>query len=420
MRCLELILTVLLGAVFAVPRTVSSQEHTFRTYQQNGVLISETAGQARYTDPLFSYEEILELEQDPDNVESLLYHPGKFVMGPDGCFYLVDGGNHRIAVFNEDGRYERSFGGEGEGPGTFRSPYYQGIQGDTLLIRDFRLNRTTRMRTDGSLVDVLLQPRLQPRADRYQLSENRQLLLYQVQIYGEKYMVQKAALTIVDAGLDTLTHVVTDSVVVGINGYNPGSESGETYWLPKFPSSACYAYSDTRGAFLTNGQAPVIHHYSNEGELVEQIVLDIPPTQVTREERRAIIADVNRRVLERTGFQRQMAQARKDNLHIPAVKGWWNQIMIDDAGYIWLAVVGDDGTQLEEGTGALCDVISPIGRYLGRTRLPGAFDSCVVINSSCVVINSSVCATLRDRDTGEYRPTVFRIQAAVPGFVYPN
>lgn len=413
MRCLELILTVLLGVVFAVPRTVSSQEHTFRAYQQNGVLISETAGSARYAEPLFSYEEILQLEQDPDEVESLLYRPGKFVMGPDGCYYMVDRGNHRIAVFNKDGRYERSFGGEGEGPGTFRVPRYQGIHSDTLLIRDFRLNRTTRMTVDGSLIDVLLRPRLPSRAERYQLSDDRQMLLHQLQIINEKYMLQKAALTIVDAGFDTLTHVVTDSVVIGIYGYNPGSESGWTYYLPQFPSSACYAYSHTRGAFLTNGQASVIHHYSNAGELVERIVLDIPPTPVTREERRTIIADANRRVQERTGQRRQSAQAMRDNLHIPAAKGWWNQIMIDDAGYIWLAVVGDDGTQLEEGTGTLCDVISPIGRYLGRTRLPGRF-------GSCVVINGCVCATLYDPDTDEYRPTVFRIQSAVPGFVYPN
>ncbi|MFC1529105.1 6-bladed beta-propeller [Gemmatimonadota bacterium] len=413
MRCPGFMITVCLGMAFAVPRTVTAQEHTFRTYQQNGVLISETGGSARYAEPLFSYEAILELEQDPDNVESLLYRPGSFVLGPDGCYYLVDYGNHRIAVFNEEGRYERSFGGEGEGPGTFRSPSFQGIQGDTLLIRDFRLNRTTRMKTDGSLIDVLIRPRLASNAARYQLSDDRQMLLHQVLIAGEKYMVQKAALTIVNAVFDTLTHVETDSVVVGIYGYHPGSESGQTYWLPKFPGAACYAYSGTRGAFLANGQVPVIYHINNDGELVERIVLDIPPTPVTREERRAIIADANRKVQERTGFQGQMAEAMRDNLHIPDVKGWWNQMKIDDAGYIWLAVVGDDGIQVEEGTGSLCDVISPTGRYLGRTRLPDRLDR-------CVVINGCVCAALRDRDTGEDHPTVFRIQSAVPGFVYPN
>jgi DNA-binding beta-propeller fold protein YncE len=36
--------------------------------------------------------------------------------------YIVDGGNHRVVVFNHDGEYQYTIGSEGEGPGQFSGP----------------------------------------------------------------------------------------------------------------------------------------------------------------------------------------------------------------------------------------------------------------------------------------------------------
>lgn len=112
MRRLIMIAYVLIVLVLNTPRIAISQEHSFRVFRQDGVTISETGGRNKYAEPIFSYESILQLEQDPSNLESLLYRPGRFVHGPDGHYYVIDRGNHRIVVFDDSGRYMRSFGGE--------------------------------------------------------------------------------------------------------------------------------------------------------------------------------------------------------------------------------------------------------------------------------------------------------------------
>ena len=387
-------------------------EHTCRIYQEDEVTITETSGGPKYSAPLFTYEPILQLEQDPSDLESLLFRPGKFTRGPDGSYYMMDRGNHRIAIFDDNGLYVRSFGGQGAGPGTFLSPSFQALHGDVLHIYDFQLNRTTRMRLDGSLIDVLTRPYLARSARRYQLSGNRQLLLHRDDVFGDKNHWQKEVLTIVDAEFDTLVHVKTDSVLISVRGADPVSQ-GRSFWLVRFRGIPCSDYSPTRGIYLSNGQTPVINRYNNVGNLIGRIVLDLPPSPVTREERRSIIAELNRKVRERTGLERQIAKEVRDNLTIPDVKGWWQQMMIDEGGFIWLEVVGDDGTQPEVGDGSLCDIISPDGEYLGRTRLPTQFDG-------CMVIDGCICANLYDSETDEYRPTVFRIHSAVEGLKYPN
>ncbi len=404
-------LLLVVGMLSAIPSASGQGRHSFRIYQDDGMTIAETSGGPKYSEFLFTYEDILRLNEDPTVLESLLYRPGRFTRGPDGGYYVVDRGNHRIAVFDESGRYERSFGSKGGGPGTFRSMSFQCLNDGILHIHDFQLNRTTRMRLDGSLIEVLTRPRLAYRALRYRLTDDRQLLLHREDYYCEKYLLEKTVATIVDAEFDTIATVETDSVVIAVIGASPDSP-GRFLTPIQYPGIPCSDYSPSQGILLTNGQTSVINRYNTEGNLVSRIVLDIPPSPVSREERRRIIAKTNRRIREIQEEGKATARLMREFLTIPDVKGWWNQMMIDDAGYIWLAVVGDDSTQAEVGSGALSDVLSPEGEYLGRTRLPANFDS-------CVIVDGCVCALLYDRETTEYLLTVFQIHSAVEGLKYP-
>ncbi len=402
-------LLVLLSGNIPIPQHT---DHTFRVYIEDGVEIAKTSERAKYTEPLFTYEPVLQLVQDSTDLESLLYRPGRFTSGLDGCFYVMDRGNHRVAVFDNNGQFIRSFGGEGEGPGTFRILAYQALHDGVLHIRDGNLNRTTRMMLDGTVINILTRPRHTRGARRYVLSNGRQLLLHKRTNYDWNNYWQAGAFTIVDAEMNTLVYAETDSVLIQVYGANPAVE-GHTYWLVRFIGYPCSDYSPTHGIYLSDGQTPVINHYNDAGNLVRRIVLDIPSIPVTRKERRGIFAEYNQKVLERTGRQRQMAIASRDNLIFPDVKGWWSEMMIDDHGFIWLAVVADEETKDVQAIGTLCDIISPEGEYLGRTRLPARFDK-------CVVINGTVCATLTDSELDENKPTVFLIRSAVEGLKYPN
>lgn len=70
--------------------------HSFRIYDEEGVTIAETTGGPKYQDPLFTFEEVLVLQEDPENEDSMLYRVGMFLRGDDGRYYVADWGAHRI------------------------------------------------------------------------------------------------------------------------------------------------------------------------------------------------------------------------------------------------------------------------------------------------------------------------------------
>ena len=129
--------------------------YSFRQYIENGVTIAETIGGPKYSDPLFQYEPILTLKEDPTKPESYLFNPGRISIDTDGLIYVTDRGNQRIAVFNRDGEYLRSFGRKGEGPGEFLSMRLLYLHNNILNLYDFQNRRATLFRTDGTLLDII-------------------------------------------------------------------------------------------------------------------------------------------------------------------------------------------------------------------------------------------------------------------------
>ena len=63
---------------------------------------------------------------------------GGLTVGPDGSVYVADAGNHRVQVFDPDGRFLRQFGTFGTGPGQFSSPSLIAVAGDgSVVVVDF-------------------------------------------------------------------------------------------------------------------------------------------------------------------------------------------------------------------------------------------------------------------------------------------
>jgi len=137
------------------PALQDNPQHSFRIYQEDNVTVAITSGGPKYTEPLFDYEVVVTLKENPDRPESMLWRSGDICMDRDGYFYVEDKGNGRIAVFDPQGEFVRSFGRVGDGPGEFRAMDFLHILGDVLSISDIMLPRTTRYKTDGTLLEVI-------------------------------------------------------------------------------------------------------------------------------------------------------------------------------------------------------------------------------------------------------------------------
>lgn len=82
--------------------------------------------------------------------EELLYRVRGAYRLDDGRIAVADGGSSTIKLFDATGAFLRSFGGEGAGPGEFRTmQYFARMRDDSLAVFDRELRRLTVFDSEG-------------------------------------------------------------------------------------------------------------------------------------------------------------------------------------------------------------------------------------------------------------------------------
>ncbi len=177
----------------------------------------------------------------------------------------------------------------------------------------------------------------------------------------------------------------------------------------EYTPSACVLYLPGRGLLLTTGQEPVIRWYDLYGTLTDEVRLDQEPEPVSETERRAIRQRAAKELADAPPGNREVTKARTGALKIPNYKAFWNDVIVDDAGYYWLQIP-EPYRQMGEAGGPLFRILSPEGEYLGNSRWPRTMGS---------VVSGCFLSYVTDKETGKYTPTVFRIIPVQEGFRYP-
>lgn len=81
---------------------------------------------------------------------------------PDGLILVGNGGTNEVRLYDSRGRFMRSFGGAGGGPGEFRAISGFAVVESSLLVYDARQGRLTRFDLNGGSVATV---RLEPTGD---------------------------------------------------------------------------------------------------------------------------------------------------------------------------------------------------------------------------------------------------------------
>lgn len=105
--------------------------------------------------PLGERTKTLELRRDLVLKEAFgqpFYSPSDIGVAPDGRIFVLDLGNHRVAVFDRDGTPLHSFGREGQGPGEFKGGRHLCLTDDRVVVYDFRSQRLSVFDLDGKLL----------------------------------------------------------------------------------------------------------------------------------------------------------------------------------------------------------------------------------------------------------------------------
>jgi len=412
-----------LSFVISLASCASNDEspgHSFRIYEENGVQVAETTGGPKYMEPLFEYEEVVRLEQDEEREETILYQAYSYLMGEDSCFYVEDRGNTRIAIFGPDGKYIRSIGREGEGPGEFRNLRLLWIRGNNLAIWDSRNRRTSLFNTGGAFLKSFSHSRGGSSISELHPIPNGRMVLVSRErdpvVMGEEDEVTWYSATIVSSEGDTLTRVESQRYnsgkIIFLADYNIAF-SAQIYFGPRsqilfHPENGILNYLTTE---------PILKWYGINGELNRLIRLEIRPEPVTKEDRLGLtrMLDEQAETVEEGSFLdeegwRALAKEQKKYLKVADNKSFWRSVTVDDLGYYWLRYHPDYNAPAEERSNAPYRVLSPEGEYLGDTVWP---------ETNGRVSRGHFLTFHEDVETGLRAPVVYRIRPAVAGLEYP-
>jgi len=104
------------------------------------------------------------------NLDGQFATPRNLAVGPDGLIYVADSGNHRIQVFDKNGKFLLKWGSPGAGPGQFNEPWGIAVaKNGTVYVADTWNHRVQAFTPTGELVntfgefaDVQNDPQAQP------------------------------------------------------------------------------------------------------------------------------------------------------------------------------------------------------------------------------------------------------------------
>ncbi len=89
-----------------------------------------------------------------EDEELMFYLPSDIAQDQNGSLYILDTGNYLIKKFSRDGRFIKSFGGQGQGPGELNHPTSINIDNDgNIVVSDQGNNRFEVMSPDGRYIE---------------------------------------------------------------------------------------------------------------------------------------------------------------------------------------------------------------------------------------------------------------------------
>jgi hypothetical protein len=405
----------LLGLVIAVNSCAGPDEsgHRFRVRQESGVPVAETTGGPKYTGDLFTYEEVLRILPDEEQPETLLHLPAQFTVGDDGNYYVCDNGNYRIVVFDADGRFLRSFGRRGGGPGEFEAMAIIGLSKGVLSIFDTVQQRTSMFTTGGEFIRQVTIHGGEIARHLVPLGEDLLLSIYRTtEMKGEEqWEGMKGLITAAIRDTVALFEVPPAHMRMWIRGANSAS-----FWV-YFTAFPRVGYSWNRGLFLYDPRQPELRWYDRRGDLARIDRIELPRIPPSREDRQLMERYWDRRIEEVEERARASARTVRDNLAFGEYVPFWTTVTVDDAGYCWLGLY-EPSMRKEEAGGSAFRVISPEGEYLGDTRWPLVAMADYLVRG-VTIARGYLLAIERNPETYEMIPTVYRIGPAIAGFRYP-
>lgn len=140
--------TTLCCALFTVAGCGEVGSHPDETDTPSLEVVADIGEAPRW---LFSEEPILSLGEDGGDGPTF-YSIRDVRFGEDSTIYVLDGGSVAVQVFSAEGRFVRTIGRRGDGPGEFQNPFELYVTDSEMVVWDTQVRRLTRFDLEGEVI----------------------------------------------------------------------------------------------------------------------------------------------------------------------------------------------------------------------------------------------------------------------------
>ncbi|MGD8727258.1 MAG: hypothetical protein PVH40_06410 [Gemmatimonadales bacterium] len=297
------------------------------------------------------------VEEGPEAYQ--LYRVRSAVRLDDGRIVVANHGTSELRFYGRSGEFRFSRGGDGEGPGEFRSMGEIWPLADSLFVFDFRLRRVTVYSASGELGRSFP---VSPTSDGAFVSPvcmlaSRHLLMQRFPRDAE-----------LETGLNRDTSLYLryglDGEVVDTIGRFAGSESyvgkGEdvTFSTGAPWGRRSYVAPVGDGFYFGSSDRWEIEARSSDGTLERLIRRPVPNPVVTAAEADSYYVSLRERMTRMSGMWRGLYE----DVTLPETKPAYGRILADAEGNLWVAAFEDESTWT---------VFDTEGRLLGALEIAG-------------------------------------------------
>lgn len=350
----------LIFLILSIPLVAGSQENWRGVIVKEGdVTVVKNPGDPIYKSPVLELKEDLSLGGSRVVGDYAFGNIRNFVVDEQGSIYVLDGKSYCVQAFDSRGKYIRTIGRKGQGPGDLDSPLSLALNrtSDELLVLQ-GIRRLSFFRTEGPFIR--------------QLSINNSIRA-QLDSRGQIYLLEQARSKegVWSFDVKKLSMFGTDLGVVA-------SVPGQGYTGKINPFLPLNYFQVDRSDNLVYGDSrsyEILFFESSEGKLVKKIVRQYSAPPVTEEDRNEVLENTPPELQANLVFPR----------HHPVFTGFF----LSDLGHVFVRT----NEKTEDGERVIYDIFDAEGHYIGRMPLKP---------SGITILNGKYYALEEDDDGYQY------------------
>lgn len=376
----RIILPVVLSLA-ACDEVPTDRTHRFTERDSAGVTVVHNQREGWTATAVIDAEHALfTIGQERADPSELLHQVTELRITPDGGIVIANSGNHEVVAYGPAGSPKWRIGREGEGPGEFRGDLsLHPVRGDTLVIFDWLLRRSTAVDPEGRVLDVRVMPDWLPNTElEGTLSDGRHVISSRHLALGPGLNQDSVAF-----------HVTSSNDEDVIEAFAAASKTPVILWQDQGPPvvdaqplgpNTTTALEEER-LYVALGDRPEVRSVRPDGGVDLIVRWNVPPRPLMKEIRRRWEGwDLEERSPQQRPARRRWLDAAEYPDALPVTRAI---VVSEGGGEIWVGRF-----RLPWEAVSLWDVFGPDGRWRQTVALPGNLEVRAVTASRLAAIET--------------------------------